>query len=172
MTERTLKEFHLTLHADSRYTGDAAKAIISTVLFHRLFGSLKPSTGDAVGVTYPTPSNSLVSGLLNEKQREVDSRVRDDNNSSLHLTVKFYEQRVKKNTWFQKTHNVCWEAWDIELKPGTLSQAEHENTRKSTAKDLQRALLEIVSFVDTNKEHIPAITTTDLIPFPYEIRIK
>lgn len=171
MAERTPKEFRLSMQADTKYAGDAAKAIISTVLFHRLFGSLKPSTGDAVGVTYPTPSSSLMYSLLNDKQREIESRTRDDNDKALHLSVHFYEKRVKKNAWFQKTHNVCWEAWDIELTPRN-SHSDTENKRLSTAKDLQRVLLEIVCFVDANKEHIPAITTTDLIPFPYEINIS
>lgn len=178
------KVFKIALTVDRSYNAETLKAILSTILFLRLFGSLAPSTGEAMGVAYPKVANPEIDSLLTTKIREFTTENGEHSAKIVDARVEFYERRVKKTAWFAKTHNCCWESWRIQMsspdspsKQGTsdmFSKGSPANSaaRKESAVELQRALLEIVAAADNNKEHIPPITTTDVAPFPYEIMIS
>jgi hypothetical protein len=44
--------------------------------------------------------------------------------------------------------------------------------RKAAESTLRKTIMNIVTFVNIHKEHIPPITTSDSNPFPYQININ
>lgn len=147
----------LELRTERAQASDCVRAVIWTVLFHRLFGGIEPKTGEAMGVTYPSVSDAETEALVNDKAREASNLLRTGN--EITISVNLYERRVRKSAWFAKTQNICWEAWEFNVKI------------KEDESNLRSVLFEIVSVVDSLKDHIPPITSTDVTPFPYEISI-
>ena len=65
---------------------------------------------------------------------------------------------------------VCWEEWLIDVHViNTRTDQDKETSLKKTEKQLRDIFLAITNKVNTNKDHIPPITTTDATPFPYRI---
>lgn len=180
----SVKVFNVSLSVDRNYNGESLRALLSTIFFLRLFGSLAPSAGEAMGVTYPKIVNSEVENMLTTKIRDFTRENGENSAKFVEARVEFFERRVKKTAWFAKTHNHCWESWRIQMRSpsSTLKQGvsdifsrgspAYAAARKESAQELQRALLEIVAAADNNKEHIPPITTTNVAPFPYEVIIS
>lgn len=148
----------LELRTARASAADCVRAVIWTVLFHRLFGGIEPKTGEAADVTYPAVADVETEALVNDKAREASDLLRNANEAT--ISIKLYERRVKKSAWFAKTQNICWEDWEFHLKIVDDSG------------NLRSVLFEIVTTVDSLKEHIPPITSTDVTPFPYEISIS
>lgn len=166
------KKFDINVSIDRQYSVDALRAILSTILFHRLFGTLVPTIGEAVDVTYPIATHPETEDLVKQRAKELALRLRESSTNSQAVQLQFFSRRVKKSAWFAKTHNFCWETWEISLNiEGTrpVDIAQQSLARSHFSKELQRALMEVVVAVDANKDHIPPITTTDVSPFLYEI---
>jgi hypothetical protein len=53
----------------------------------------------------------------------------------------------------------------------TLS-TERAKVRKAMESTLLATVMKIVTYVNTHKDHIPPITTTESNPFPYQIHIN
>lgn len=49
---------------------------------------------------------------------------------------------------------------------------ERAKVRKAMESTLLATVMKIVTYVNTHKDHIPPITTTDSNPFPYQIHIN
>jgi autophagy-related protein 101 len=98
-------------------------------------------------------------------------RVIEETSGPGQIGIQFFEIRSKKPSWFGKAHEeVCWEQWVITVTATqSITEADREASRQKTAVQLRKILEEIVTTVDSNKSHIPPITTTDATPFPYEI---
>lgn len=154
--------------------------LLSTVLFHRLFGPSVPQTREVLGVTYPCVVNSSLDSLIEEKTSEILRSIRPQQ-AETQIGIQFFEKQPgsakKKQTtsWFSTTspqlqQDVCWEQWVIRLHLlDGKNDREHEINRKKTEKQLVDTLMAIVNTASTNKDHIPPITTTDSTPFPYKI---
>lgn len=93
------------------------------------------------------------------------------NESGGEIGLQFFEQRVKRATWFGRAQeDRCWEQWIISVAiVNAKSDTERESLNKKTEKQLREIFLSIVSTVNEHKDHIPPITTTDSTPFPFEI---
>lgn len=176
------KNFAINLSADRQYSADAIRAVLSTILFHRLFGTLVPSTSEAVGVTYPVPVHPETESIISQRAKELAHRFRDSAIKTQAVQLRFFSRRVKKSAWFAKTHNFCWESWNVAVavspnskdRPGLLNtgQENQSSSRSASSRELQKALFETIQALDDYKDHIPPITTTDVSPFPYEITIE
>lgn len=138
--------------------------VLSCILFHRLFGPSIPQTKEGLGVTYPCVENSEVETLIEDKLIQLIKLERTTSSKQIQVGVQFFEKRPKKPSWFGKTsEDVCWEQWVININ------IDQEISRKRIENQVREILLSIVGVVNTNKEHIPPITTTDATPFPYQI---
>lgn len=51
-------------------------------------------------------------------------------------------------------------------------QPERAKVRKAMESTLLGTVMKIVTYVNTHKDHIPPITTTESNPFPYQIHIN
>lgn len=109
--------------------------------------------------------------------------VYEDNVQWGHVVIKFFDKQVtkskKKTGWFGQGKNddtedvTLWETWVINIKclPLDNTPNEYETAIKSSTLSFEENLLKIITIADTNKDHIPPITSLDTSPFPYTIEV-
>ncbi|KAI0480440.1 DUF1649-domain-containing protein [Xylariaceae sp. FL0804] len=91
------------------------------------------------------------------------------------VAVQFFEKRRRK-AWYMRAaadDEVCWECWTVRVtvaEPRTDS--ERAKVRRAMEQTLLTAAMKIVTCVNTHKDHIPPITTSDTNPFPYQINVN
>lgn len=98
-----------------------------------------------------------------------------------HVKIRFFDKQVtkskKKTGWFGQGKNddtedtKLWETWIINIKCLPLDN-QFESPMKVSAHSFEETLLKIITIADTNKEHIPPITSLDTSPFPYTIDVE
>lgn len=114
--------------------------------------------------------------LLDEKTNILLARILEHSESSAQIGLQFFENKKKaKQTWFGKTQDEVWERWVIHIgihnkKP--RNEDEKQASKEFTEKQLRQIILNIINQVNTHRNHVPPITTTDSTPFPYEIVVS
>lgn len=155
-----MQTFVIDLACDREYVADATRAVLSTIFFQRMFGKVVPHHKQVLGVTYPYVDYPETNALLTERCQELERALRT--NTKATVILQFQDEQVKKPTWFAKTQNVGWEEWRIEVAI---------DPRADGASQLQRALMRVLQTAETQKDHIPPITTREVAPFPYEVTV-
>ena len=61
---------------------------------------------------------------------------------------------------------ICWDGGANE------ETTERAKVRKAMESTLLATVMKIITYVNTHKDHIPPITTTESNPFPYQIHIN
>ncbi|KAI0166147.1 DUF1649-domain-containing protein [Xylariaceae sp. FL1272] len=94
------------------------------------------------------------------------------------ISVQFFEKKRRK-TWYMRAaygggdEEVCWESWTVKV---TVAEPKTENERAKVRKAMEQTLLttalKIVTCVNSHKDHIPPITTSETNPFPYQINVN
>ncbi|KAG0344360.1 hypothetical protein BG004_004539 [Podila humilis] len=151
---------------------DALRAILHTILFHRVFANIKPRDIDILDITIPIIDDPEIDRLVDEKIAAFVKAVDSSGQSKGQIGLMFYEKRTKR-AWFSSTSaEVCWEQWGITINIVTNS---NEKDRQRSIKNMEKAMaslfLSILRTVNERKDHIPPITTSDGNPFPYQIVI-
>ncbi|XXG96449.1 Forkhead transcription factor [Hypoxylon texense] len=94
------------------------------------------------------------------------------------IQVQFFEKKRRK-AWYMRAaygsgdEEVCWESWTVKVtvaEPRTDS--ERAKVRKAMEQTLLTTVMKIVTCVNTHKDHIPPITTSEANPFPYQINVN
>ncbi|KAI0879193.1 DUF1649-domain-containing protein [Hypoxylon argillaceum] len=92
------------------------------------------------------------------------------------ISVQFFEKKRRKTTWYMRTaydEEVCWESWTVKV---TVAEPRTESERAKVRKAMEQTLLttamKIVTCVNSHKDHIPPITTSETNPFPYQINVN
>ncbi|KAK3357667.1 autophagy-related protein [Lasiosphaeria hispida] len=90
------------------------------------------------------------------------------------VTIQFFEKRRPK-AWYNMRgdHEICWESWTVKVtvaEPRT--EGERAKVRKATETTLQNTIMNIITLVNTHKDHLPPITSTEVNPFPFQININ
>ncbi|KAI0426375.1 DUF1649-domain-containing protein [Xylaria sp. FL1042] len=94
------------------------------------------------------------------------------------ISVQFFEKKRRK-TWYMRAaygggdEEVCWECWTVKVtvaEPRT--ESERAKVRKAMEQTLLTAAMKIVTCVNSYKDHIPPITTSEANPFPYQINVN
>ncbi|KAI1504216.1 DUF1649-domain-containing protein [Biscogniauxia marginata] len=94
------------------------------------------------------------------------------------ISVQFFEKKRRK-TWSKflayggGDEEVCWECWTVKVtvaEPKT--ESERAKVRKAMEQTLLTAAMKIVTCVNSHKDHIPPITTSEANPFPYQINVN
>jgi len=91
------------------------------------------------------------------------------------MIVSFFEKKRRK-AWYMRAagdEEVCWERWTIKVtvaEPRT--EGERAKVRKAMEHTLLTAVMKIVTCVNTHRDHIPPITTSEANPFPYQITVN
>ncbi|KAI0540819.1 DUF1649-domain-containing protein [Xylaria digitata] len=94
------------------------------------------------------------------------------------ISVQFFEKKRRK-TWYMRAaygggdEEVCWERWTVKV---TVAEPRTESERAKVRRAMEQTLLttamKIVTFVNSYKDHIPPITTSETNPFPYQINVN
>lgn len=146
---------------------DVCAAAVSTVLFHRCFGSIEPSTSEIGGVTYPIAKAPEPEAIVAQARKEMSILLMAGGlPTKAYVTIDFTEHKAKKNQWFGKHHEPAWESWKLEFD----IESKSEDSEQAAA-SLKSALTRIVLYCDSNKSEIPPITTTDTMPFPATVHV-
>ncbi|KAK9383335.1 autophagy-related protein [Kockiozyma suomiensis] len=167
---------------------DVLKAIISSIFFHRLFGSIRPISPpqEVLDLTYPSVDDPELEFFINDKLTKLTAALDTASQAALvtpHLAIShrgggaqiaiaFYEKKTRK-AWFSKSEEeVCWEQWTITVSSITpRNENERALLSRSAEQQLQNILFKIIDFVGENKTHIPSITSSEGNPFPYSIAL-
>ncbi|KAG0364642.1 MAG: hypothetical protein J3R72DRAFT_433837 [Linnemannia gamsii] len=164
--------FPVELTVERSFLKDALRAILHTVLFHRVFANIKPRDMDILDLTIPIIDDPEVDKLVDEKIAAFVKVVDANPQSKGQIGIMFYEKRTKR-AWFSSTSSeVCWEQWAITINVVTnINEKDKQRSIKNMEKALSSLFLSILRTVNERKDHIPPITTSDGNPFPYQIVI-
>ncbi|EXJ71880.1 uncharacterized protein A1O5_04381 [Cladophialophora psammophila CBS 110553] len=100
------------------------------------------------------------------------------------IVVRFYDRKRRRTGittgWLgrlggggQTEEEVCWEEWCVQvIVARPRSEADRIKVRRAMESSLQKTAMKIVAIVNTDKDHIPPITTSEQNPFPYRIFVN
>jgi len=163
---------------DRLTTKDVLKGVLHSILFHRLFGTVKPQTFEVLDVTIPGVSDVGMEQLVNDKVEVFWKGIENGANAKRgQIAVTFSEKRPKKS-WFQVyvgEEDVPWEQWviNVELRqPKADSDRQAFNAR--LADTLTQALHTMLTHTSSERGRaaVPLITNASGIsPFPIDITV-
>ncbi|KAG8847541.1 hypothetical protein FRB96_001588 [Tulasnella sp. 330] len=142
---------HLDIVLERPQSKDVMRALLHAILFHRLFGIVKPQTIDVLDVTFPGVSDPDIESQVNSK---VDAlwRALDTIPGGNHVAKK------------GQTSYQTYTSKPIFNKPPPTP----------TPTDLNQTLLQILTHVSSNqgRDAVPPImTNTGISPFPVRIDV-
>ncbi|KAK1769810.1 DUF1649 domain-containing protein [Phialemonium atrogriseum] len=192
MEQRNTPEFILEAFADPDSVRDVVQGILHTIFFHRFFPSILPETREVLDLTLPHVSDAELETLIDQRTaalvRQLDAERNQPHHHHQHpggggsggsgrgqVVVQFFERRRRKPAWYaiRGDEEVCWERWTVKVtvaEPRT--ESERAKVRKAMESTLLATVMKVVTYVNTHKDHIPPITTTESNPFPYQININ
>lgn len=102
---------------DRRNAKEVLHAILHAILFHRLFGTVKPQTFEVLDVTVPGVADPEMEQLISDKVDIFWKAIENgtSTNKRGQILVTFSEKRPKKS-WFQVyvgEEEVPWEQWQV-----------------------------------------------------------
>ncbi|EJT74395.1 hypothetical protein GGTG_08236 [Gaeumannomyces tritici R3-111a-1] len=182
MDQRSPPEFILEAFADPSTVRDVVRGILHTIFFHRFFPSVQPQTREVLDLTLPLVDDVELETMIDQRAaalaRQLDAAQSHQHHPSGggrgQISVQFFEKKRRK-TWLamRGDEEVCWEWWTVKVtvaEPRT--ESDRAKVRKATEATLLTTTTKIITFVNTHKDHIPPITTTESNPFPYQITVN
>ncbi|KAF9349286.1 MAG: hypothetical protein J3Q66DRAFT_136851 [Benniella sp.] len=163
--------FPVELIVERALLKEALRAILHTILFHRVFATIKPKDMEILDLTIPIIDDPEVDRLVEEKIAAFVKAADANPQSKGQIGIMFYEKRTKKGLWFgSSSSEVCWEQWAITINIVTnVNEKDKQRSIKNMEKALAQLFMSILRTVNERKDHIPPITTSDGNPFPYQI---
>ncbi|KAG9235518.1 autophagy-related protein [Amylocarpus encephaloides] len=180
MDQRRAPEYIIEVFADPSSVRDVVRGILHTIFFHRFFSSIRPTSCDVLDLTLPQVKDEQLETLIDQRtaalvrQLDTSSDISRQNSGVRGLmAVQFFEKKRRK-AWFTKAEEeVCWERWTLDITLATpRTESERAKVRKAMENTLLKAAMKIVTTANTEKDHIPPITTSEANPFPYIITIN
>ncbi|KZV64010.1 hypothetical protein PENSPDRAFT_656865 [Peniophora sp. CONT] len=161
---------------DRHNTRDVLRALLHAILFHRLFGTVKPKTFDVLDVTLPGVADAGIEQLVEDKVdlfwRGMESGAA---NKKGKITVTLSEKQTKKN-WigYSYEEDVPWESWVINAE---IRQPKTESERFKFEQELSATLTKSVTTMlmhtasERGRAAVPPIMSSELSPFPLTIAV-
>ncbi|RKP06958.1 hypothetical protein THASP1DRAFT_31231 [Thamnocephalis sphaerospora] len=172
MTTPKAELFPIELTTDRSLLKDVLRALLHTILFHRVFTNIRPMEVEALDTSYPAIDDPEIERAVEDKLRAFARHLDTTGLDTAQILVSFFEKRTK-STWFSKAEeHVCWEEWPIAItcvRP--RDERDQAYLKQAASAQLRKLLAGIVHTVETHREHVPAITTNEGNPFPYQITI-
>ncbi|KAI1384684.1 DUF1649-domain-containing protein, partial [Hypoxylon trugodes] len=195
MEQQTPQEFILEAFADPASVRDVVRGILHTIFFHRFFPSLTPRSREVLDIMLPYVEDAELDTMIEKRAaelaRELDatttpttthlhahphsSRVPTATGGRGNISVQFFEKKRRK-VWYMRgggDEEVCWESWTVKVtvaEPRT--ESERAKVRRAMEQTLLTAAMKIVTCVNSHKDHIPPILTSEANPFPYQITVN
>jgi len=162
---------------DRQNTREILCALLHAILFHRLFGTIRPQTFEVLDVTMPGVADPTMEQLVEEK---VDAFWKGLENVALkrgEISVTLSKKDQRK-AWLGITtyeEEVAWEQWIINAE---IRQPKSEKERQQFNQNLSATLSKSlrVMLTHTSSEQgrgaVPPITNSDVSPFPLNISVR
>ncbi|KAF9009702.1 hypothetical protein BDQ17DRAFT_1421862 [Cyathus striatus] len=154
-------------------TKEGLHGVLHAILFHRLFGTVRPQTFEVLDVTMPGVADPEMERLVNEKVGLFWKAIEGGVNKRGQVIVIFAEKRPKKS-WFQTyEEEIPWEQWVINVEYRQLkSEADRQVALSTLASTLTRTLQTMITHTSSEQGRnvVPQITNAEGIsPFPVKI---
>lgn len=186
--------FHLNeLELEHFQIREVLRCILHTIMFHRALGLVRPKDVDLelFDITYVQCGDKDLERIIEEKIDMFVAWVENHPNKRGQVCLSFYETRNKPAAWFSKVERFHWEQWFISLTilspKASQSKARHgraltidsgetlmeeRNKRDAVLQaSLRDVLFQILQLVNDKKDHIPPVSNSNVVSFPYEITI-
>ncbi|KAJ3540098.1 hypothetical protein NM688_g6274 [Phlebia brevispora] len=171
-------EITIDLVLDRHNTKEVLRAVLHSILFHRLFGTVKPRTFEVSDVSMPGVDDPEIIRLVDEKVESFWRGVEGGANKRGQILVTFSEKRQRKS-WFpgiMGEEEVPWELWTInaEIRQPTTAQ-ERERFNEDLKSTLTKSLKVMLTHTSSERGRsvVPLITNAQGIsPFPVKIVVK
>lgn len=168
----------IDLVLDRLTTRDVLRGVLHAILFHRLFGTVKPQTFEVLDVTLPGVSDPEMEQLINSKVDTFWKAIECGPSKKGQIQITFSEKRPKKS-WFQvypSEEDVPWEQWVInaELRQ-PKSDRERQTFNAALASTLNQSLHMMLTHTSSERGRsaVPLITdASGISPFPFEVTLS
>ncbi|EDR10726.1 uncharacterized protein LACBIDRAFT_315433 [Laccaria bicolor S238N-H82] len=168
----------IDLILDRLTTKDVLHGVLHSILFHRLFGTVRPRTFEVLDVTMPGVSDPEMEQLVSEKVDTFWKGIEGGVNKRGQIIVTFSEKRPKKS-WFQVymgEEDVPWEQWVInaELRQ-PKSDRDCQAFNATLASSLTNTIHTMLSHTSSERGRsaVPLITNAaGISPFPIKVTVK
>ncbi|EGN93571.1 hypothetical protein SERLA73DRAFT_189272 [Serpula lacrymans var. lacrymans S7.3] len=163
---------------DRRTAKEVLHAILHSILFHRLFGLVKPQSFEVLDVTMPGVVDQEMEQLVNDKVDIFWKGIEGGVNKRGQILVIFSEKRPKKS-WFQVymgEEEVPWEQWIINAEMRQpKSDRDRQEFNATLASTLSKSLHVMLTHTSSERGRtaVPLITnSTGISPFPIKMVVK
>ncbi|KAI0088939.1 DUF1649-domain-containing protein [Irpex rosettiformis] len=166
----------IDLVLDRRNTRDVLTAVLHSILFHRLFGTVKPKTFEVLDVTMPGVDDPEIKQLVDSRVDAFWKAMEGGIHKRGQIIVTFSEKRPRKTWFISAEEEVPWEQWTInaEIRQPVTDKDRHAfdaELASALTKSLQTMLTHTSS--ERGRSVVPLITNAQSIsPFPYKIVVK
>jgi len=165
----------IDLILDRHNAQDVLRAILDAILFHRLFGTVKPKTRETLGVTTPGVSDAEMERLIEEKVDLFWKGIEGGMSKRGQIIVTFSEKRPKKS-WFQVyEEDVPWEQWIINAEMQQPRDRDRQQFDTALSNALTKAIQTMLTHTssDRGRSAVPLITdASGISPFPIRIAVR
>ncbi|KAA1479439.1 DUF1649-domain-containing protein [Dentipellis sp. KUC8613] len=161
---------------DRHNTRDVLRALLHAILFHRLFGSIKPQTFEVLDVTLPGVADPEMEALVDEKVEMFWKGMENGANKRGQISVTFSGKQQKKS-WIGLSYeeDVPWEQWiiDAEIRQ-PRSEEERSKFNQTLASTLTKSLYTMLTQTSSEqgRSAVPPILKASVSPFPMKIVVK
>ncbi|KAJ7579066.1 autophagy-related protein [Mycena floridula] len=166
----------LDLILDRLTTKDVLTGILHCILFHRLFGTVKPKTLEVLDVTMPGVSDPDMEKLITSKVDIFRKGIEGGPSKRGRITVTFSEKKPKSG-WFLYLgeEEAPWEEWVINIELRQPRDRERQAFDAALNQTLTEAIYTILTHTSSEKGRacVPLITNAiGISPFPFRIGVK
>ncbi|KAI9428410.1 autophagy-related protein [Lactarius indigo] len=161
---------------DRQNSREILRALLHAILFHRLFGTIKPQMFEVLDVTMPGVADPNVHRLVDEKVnvfwKGLESVALKRGEISVTLSKK--DQR---KAWLGMTtyEALAWEQWIINAEiRQPKSEQERQQFDRNLAATLSKSLRTMLTHTSSEQGRaaVPPITNSDVSPFPLKIAVS
>ncbi|KAF8891132.1 autophagy-related protein [Gymnopilus junonius] len=176
MNNALLPTITIPLELDRSTIKDVLHGVLHSILFHRLFGTIKPQTFEVLDVTMPGVSDPETERLVDEKVDAFWKGIEGGATKRGQIIITLSEKRVKKNWFSIGEEEVPWEQWIInaELRQ-PRNDLDRQNFHATLASALTKTIHTMISYTSSEKGRavVPPITNATMIsPFPFNVVVK
>ncbi|KII87805.1 hypothetical protein PLICRDRAFT_54849 [Plicaturopsis crispa FD-325 SS-3] len=163
---------------DRHSAKDVLRAVLHSILFHRLFGTVKPQVFEVLDVDMPGVDDPEMEQLVNEKVNVFWKGIEGGANKRGQIIVTFSEKRPRKS-WFQvymAEEDVPWEQWIINAEMRQpKSDRDRQIFNEALSSTLSKCLHTMLTHTSSERGRtaVPLITSTaGISPFPIKMTVK
>ncbi|KAI0370122.1 DUF1649-domain-containing protein [Pilatotrama ljubarskyi] len=165
----------IDLVLDRLQTKEVLRAVLHSILFHRLFGTVKPRTFEVLDVTMPGVDDEEIMHLVEDKVDAFWRGIEGDSNKRGQIMVTFSEKRPRKSWFLIGEEEIPWEQWIINAEIRQPSERERQKFNAELAATLTKSLQTMLvhSSSEKGRSAVPLITNASSIsPFPIKMAVK